>query len=261
MQSLQLIITTALSQLDSASTPSFRLANLEVLINAVLYNPTAALHLMESTQQGAARAFFDRWFAAINGNNLLPRVHDKKLSILALCALIELPPTSVPESLQSGWPGIVGGILTIFKDLPKAVAARKALQDSLAEDSEEDELVEEKILNLNDDEEDVWDEDSAYMEMLANEGARLREKQEKSVSGDYESDSDEEEIEEELGYISALDAVDPYAQFKRALTTFQMQNGPSYQTATTSLSVEQQTLLMEVMHQADVQSATASSQA
>jgi hypothetical protein len=78
-----------------------------------------------------------------------------------------------------------------------------------------------------------------------------------------------------LGYISALDSVNPYVSFKQALTStsrlvswntsllliiivsvaFQMQNGPFYQVATTALSVEQQTLLMEVMRQADIPSA------
>lgn len=108
--------------MDKTQTASLRLANLEVLINAVLYNPSAALHIMESS--GKARTFFERWFAAINGDDLLPRVHDKKLSILALCSLLELAPAAVPQSLQSGWPGILGGILTIFKDLPKAIAGQ-----------------------------------------------------------------------------------------------------------------------------------------
>lgn len=38
---------------------------------------------------------------------------------------------------------------------------------------------------------------------------------------------------------------------------FQMQNGPSYQAATTALNVEQQTLLMEVMRSAELQAAAA----
>ncbi|KAG6919218.1 hypothetical protein DXG01_008013 [Tephrocybe rancida] len=253
--SLQIFISTALDQLDKSQTSSLRLANLEVLINTVLYNPSAALHLMEGSGKG--RVFFDRWFAAINGDDLLPRVHDKKLSILALCSLLELPPTVVPQSLQGGWPGIVGGILTIFKELPKAIAARKALEDSLQEDSDDDELIEEKILNLNEDEEDVWDEDSAYLEVLANEGARLREKQDKAADGEYDSDSEDEDIEEELGYISALDTVEPYGAFKQALTTFQAHNGPSYQAATTALTVEQQALLMEVMRTAELNSTMA----
>jgi hypothetical protein len=119
------MIATALSILDKAETSALRLANLEVLINAVLYNPSAALHLMEVTAAGSARVFFDKWFVAINSEkNLLPRVHDKKLSILALCSLLELAPEAVPESLRSGWHGIVGGPLRIFKDLPKAIAGQ-----------------------------------------------------------------------------------------------------------------------------------------
>ncbi|RDB14686.1 hypothetical protein Hypma_016434 [Hypsizygus marmoreus] len=252
---LQTIINTALGQLDKTQTSSLRLANLEVLINTVLYNPTAALHFMEVFRPGMARIFFDRWFAAINSDNQLPRVHDKKLSILALCALLELAPGNVPETLQSGWPGIVGGALRIFKDLPKAIADRKALEEEMAEEEDEDDLLEEKFLNFNEEDEDVWDEDSAYLELLANEGARLREKQEKKSEDGEDSDSEDEDIEEELGYISPLDVVNPYVSFKQALTTFQMQNAPSYQAATTALDVEQQTLLMEVMRTAELPAA------
>ncbi|KAF9465308.1 armadillo-type protein [Collybia nuda] len=254
---LQTIIITALNHIDKAETASLRLANLEVLINAVLYNPTAALHFIEAFRPGMARVFFDKWFAAITSEGRLPRVHDKKLSILALCALLELAPGAVPETLQSGWPGIVGGVLKIFKDLPKAIADRKALEEALQEESDDEEEIDEKFLNMAADDEDVWDEDSAYLEMLANEGARLREKQNSDTVDDDEDSSDDEDIEEELGYISALDSVDPYVSFKQALTTFQMQNGPSYQAATTALDVEQQTLLMEVMRIADLQSSSA----
>lgn len=101
----------------------------------------------------------------------------------------------------------------------------------------------------------------------------MREKQEKVTDGEYGSESEDEEIEEELGYISPLDNVDPYVSFKQALTSmsllmweceanflipliaFQMQNSSSYQTATTALTVEQQTLLMEAMNTAELNSA------
>lgn len=67
----------------------------------------------------------------------------------------------------------------------------------------------------------MWDEDSAYVELLANEGQRLREKSAKVAAGeDFEDeDEDEEEIDEELGYISPLDTIDPYTSFKQALTS------------------------------------------
>lgn len=119
-----MIINTALSILDDDHTLHLRLANLEVLINSVLYNPSAALHLMEANKPGTARNFFNRWFVVITSDGL-PRVHDKKLSILALCTLLEMPPDTVPEPLREGWPGIVGGILKIFKNLPKAIEGQR----------------------------------------------------------------------------------------------------------------------------------------
>ncbi|OSX56395.1 hypothetical protein POSPLADRAFT_1068094 [Postia placenta MAD-698-R-SB12] len=259
---LQPIVTTAWPVLDAANTNTLRLANLEVLINTVLYNPAAALHIMENIRPGAARTFFDKWFEAINAENRLPRVHDKKLSIMALCALLEMDSAQIPDTVKEGWPGIVAGVLSIFKDLPKAIEARQALEDAFkADDDDSDGDVDDsKFFNLNEDDDDVWDEDSAYLEMLANEGARLREKSQRQAAGDDVSDiSEETDIDEELGYLSPLEHVDPYISFKQALTAFQMKNAPLYQLATTSLTTEQQTLLMEVMRVAEENSAKAQS--
>ncbi|KDR83035.1 hypothetical protein GALMADRAFT_238799 [Galerina marginata CBS 339.88] len=255
---LQTIVATALALVDKTSTPSLRLANLEVLVNAVLYNPSAALHLMEAYKAGQARLFFDRWFVAINTDSRLPRVHDKKLSLLALCALMEMAPDAVPDSLRDGWPGIVGGALKIFKTLPKAIEERKRLEQLLQEESDDEDETVDQPLNLAEDDEDVWDEDSAYLEMLAKESARLRERSEATANPAEDDDSDEdsdEDIDEELDYISPLENINPYISFKQALTTFQMQNAPSYQAATTALDIEHQTLLMEVMRIAEQEQA------
>ena len=108
--------------------------------------------------------------------------------------------------------------------------------------------------------------------MTPEQGARLRAMNEKREGGYTGSDSssEEEEIEEELGYFSPLDTVDPYQTFKTALTSlchlrsfalfalmhfttdFQHKNPTAYQVATTSLDVEQQTALMEVMKKVDL---------
>ncbi|KAH9028652.1 ARM repeat-containing protein [Lactarius hengduanensis] len=251
---LELIVATAFGHIDKAETKAFELANLEVLINTVLYNPGAALALIAAQRPGGARVFFDRWFVAVNADRGLPRVHDKTLSIVALSALLEMEPVAVPAELRDGWPGIVGGAIRVFKGLPKAVAARKALQDSLQEDEEDEDEDEQRLLNLNEEEGDVWDEDSAYIEMLAKEGQRLREaaeRKEHDVDGAASDVSDEEEIEEELGFISPLDTVNPYVTFKQALSTLEVKDRAMYQAATTSLNVEQQTLLMEIMRMAE----------
>lgn len=255
-EGLPTIIQTALNLMDSIQTNSLRLANLEVLINAVLYNPAAALHIMESIRPNTSRLFFDKWFEAINTDNRLPRVHDKKLTLTALCALLEMDPSAVPEPVREGWPQIVAGALRVFKDLPRAIEARKELEQAFQADTDSDGEYDDGLLNLGDEEEDVWDSDSAYIEMLANEGARLREKSMKEESGDdiSEFSDDESDIAEELGYISPLDTVDPYVTFKQALTTFQMKDGNNYQRATTSLSQEEQMFLMDVMRIAEERS-------
>lgn len=97
----------------------------------------------------------------------------------------------------------------------------------------------------------------------------MNEKREGGYTGS-DSSSEEEDIEEELGYFSPLDAVNPYETFKNALTSscrlrsfiwpalkpfttdFQHKNPTAYLAATTSLDVEQQTALIEVMKKADV---------
>jgi importin-7 len=139
-------------------------------------------------------------------------------------------------------------------------AARQALEDTFQEDSDDEDIIDDaKLLNLNEEEgmcpslfkfchpliynvEDVWDEDSAYLEMLAKEvcfvslsrsvpiridhpqGARLREKSEKIAEGEdiEDSEDEEDEVEEELGYISPLDKVNPYSTFKQALTSMSL---------------------------------------
>ncbi|KDQ15134.1 hypothetical protein BOTBODRAFT_32118 [Botryobasidium botryosum FD-172 SS1] len=238
-------------------TKALRLASLEVLVNSVLYNPVLALQILENQGAGALRTFFDKWFVILQSEAGLPRVHDKKLSIFALCALLEMDPSAVPATLHEGWAGIVGAILNVFKGLPKAVAAREALIDAFEPDTED---IDEAIENLpmgDNDEEDVFDEDTAYLEMLAQEGARLRAKHSKPAENeDSDNESFEDDsIDEELGFETPLDRVDPYVTFKRALTTFQMSNSASYQAATTSLGPELQTVLMEVMATAEAKEA------
>ncbi|KAI0769096.1 ARM repeat-containing protein [Trametes elegans] len=260
---LQPIITTALSLGKNVNTKALQIANLNVLVNAILYNPTATLHILEQAGPGTARKFFDEWFAAINAPARLPRVHDKKLSIVALCALMEVDPANVPESIQEGFHGIVSAALKLFQEYPKAVQARKELEEAYQNESDdESDEDDSKYLNMNEEDDDVWDEDSAYVELLANEGQRLREKSAKVAAGeDFEDDDeDEEEIDEELGYISPLDTIDPYTSFKQALTSFQMKNAQGYQLATTSLSPDLQTFLMEVMRIAEEHSTQAVAQ-
>ena len=107
---------------------------------------------------------------------------------------------------------------------------------------------------------------------ILRQGERLRAGGGEAVDDSEEDSDDDEDLEEDLGYLTPLDSVDPYVSFKQALTStwfilwhdtdshtlslaFQMQNAAGYQAATTALDIDQQTLLMEVMRIAEQQSA------
>jgi hypothetical protein len=71
-----------------------------------------------------AGTFLETWFAAIKAENGLPRVYDKRLTIIALSALMELEQPAIPEPLSKAWPLLVSGALKVFEGLPKAVAGK-----------------------------------------------------------------------------------------------------------------------------------------
>lgn len=103
---------------------TLKLESLNLIINFLLYNSSLSLQIMESPQHvGLARAVFDEWFIALQseGGKGLPRVHDKRLSIVALSALMELDPSLVPPTLREGWPGLLGGALNVFSNLQEAM--------------------------------------------------------------------------------------------------------------------------------------------
>jgi importin-7 len=116
-------VSAALKCLDPPpETRTLKIANLNVLVNAILYNPGTTLQVLEA--QGATRRFFEVWFNVINSEAGMPRVHSKRLSILAICELLEMDPAGVPHSLQEGWSGIMAGILKIIRELPGAIEGK-----------------------------------------------------------------------------------------------------------------------------------------
>jgi hypothetical protein len=85
------------------------------VINCLYYNPLLSLHILE--ERNLTQTFFSIWFDNIKK---FSRVHDKKLVVVTLCSLMEIPVEQLPSILQTGWPQVLEVILTIFKSLPKA---------------------------------------------------------------------------------------------------------------------------------------------
>jgi len=85
------------------------------VINCIYYNPLLALNILE--ERNLTQTFFSIWFDNINK---FARVHDKKLAVVTLCSLMEIPVEQLPSILQAGWPQILEVILNVFSSLPKA---------------------------------------------------------------------------------------------------------------------------------------------
>ena len=101
---------------------SYRIHLIEVVINAIYYNPQLTLSILE--MNGMTNKFFSLWFSNIEN---LTRVHDKKLSIAAILSLLSIPAQNVPVSVQQGWPRLLHGLVKLFQTLPQAMKSELTL--------------------------------------------------------------------------------------------------------------------------------------
>jgi importin-7 len=104
---------------------SYKIHLMEMVINAIYYNPVLTLHVLET--KGWTNKFFSLWFGSIES---FSRVHDKKLCIVAIVELLSIHADQVPPSVSVGWPRILQGICAIFRTLPAAEKS-KSLDDRI----------------------------------------------------------------------------------------------------------------------------------
>lgn len=122
-------VELAMSTLSSneLKVKSYRIHLMEMVINAIYYNPVIALHVLETN--GWTNKFFSSWFSNIES---FTRVHDKKLSIVAISSLLTLNATEVPTSVQQGWPRLLQGVVRLFQTLPAALKSKPSNTSSVA---------------------------------------------------------------------------------------------------------------------------------
>ncbi|RAL68633.1 hypothetical protein DID88_007346 [Monilinia fructigena] len=234
---------------------SYKIHLMEMVINAIYYNPALTLHILEQKQW--TNKFFSLWFASIDS---FTRVHDKKLSIAAIVSLLTLSADQVPVSVQQGWPRLLQGIVRLFQTLPTATMAREeALKDDFPVDGEsyDDDEDDEWAGDDNawgeegdeaDEESDIKDESSAYLEFLSEEASKFNNLE------DHDSD---DELGEESLLETPLDKVEPYQLFKNALMKLQQEQPQLYESLTTNLNPSEQEIVQGVIHQADANAAAA----
>ena len=201
---------------DELKVKSYRIHLMEMVINAVYYNPRLSLTVLEAN--GWTNKFFSMWFSSIDS---FTRVHDKKLSIGAITALLTLRGDEVPTSVQQGWPRLLQGIVRLFQTLPAALKNREEAQreedfalsgDYDDEGDEEEEEWEGEDWENEEGEEttDIKDESTAYLDFLSQQAQKFN-----AAVG---QDEDDDELEEESLLETPLDQMEPYGLFKQTLS-------------------------------------------
>jgi len=230
---------------DEPKVKSLRIHLMEVVVNGIYYNPQLALHMLETNSW--TNKFFSLWFSNIDS---FTRVHDKKLCISAICALLTLRAEHVPISVQQGWPRLLQGIVRLFQTLPAALKNREEAKkeenydfgNDYDDDEEEEWTGEDEWNNETDETEDVKDESAAYLEFLNEEAQKFT----------AVSEEDDDELEEESLLETPLDKVEPYGMFKNALMRLQQEQLALYDNLTKNLNPEEQQVVQAAVHQADV---------
>ncbi|KAJ5738892.1 hypothetical protein N7493_002047 [Penicillium malachiteum] len=249
-QYIPLFIELAMVVIDAgeARTKSYRIHLMEMVINAIYYNPVLSLQVLEA--KGWTNKFFSTWFSNIDN---FRRVHDKKLSIAAISSLLTMKAGDVPVSVQQGWPRLLQGVTRLFQTLPAALKLREeatkesdfTLDDDYDDDDEENDWDGEVEWNEDEAEgaldDDVADESAAYLEFLNQEAQKF---------GSF-ADDDDDELDEESLLETPLDKVEPYGMFKHVFLSLQSEQPQLYESLTKVLSADEQTVLQGVFHEAD----------
>ncbi|KAJ5666191.1 uncharacterized protein N7477_008639 [Penicillium maclennaniae] len=259
-QYIPLFIELAMAVIDAgeARTKSYRIHLMEMIINAIYYNPLLSLQVLEA--KGWTNKFFSTWFSSIDS---FRRVHDKKLSIAAISSLLTMKAETVPHSVQQGWPRLLQGVTRLFQTLPAAIKMREdatkesdfTLDDDVEDDDEENDWDGEVEWNEEEVEEalegDVADESAAYLEFLNKEAQKF---------GSF-ADDDDDEMDEESLLETPLDKVEPYGMFKHVFLSLQQEQPQLYESLTKVLGPEEQQIIESVFHEADAKALLAAANA
>uniref|UniRef100_A0A3B3IMN9 Importin 8 n=1 Tax=Oryzias latipes TaxID=8090 RepID=A0A3B3IMN9_ORYLA len=232
-----LFVEAALERLmRGVKSNELRTMCLQVAIAALYYNPALLVHTMDNMQlpnspQPVTTHFINQW---MNDTEFFLGLHDRKMCIIGLSVLMELP--SRPAALQAVAGQIVPSILLLFLGLKHLQTSRLINKPHLLANAEipsdEDEVNENRDATHqqssttagrggeddDDDEEDYWEEDGF-------EGTPL---EEYSTSLDYDNGEDE------------------YEFFTCALLRIQSADTAWYQCLTAGLSEEQKQQLQEI---------------
>uniref|UniRef100_A0A8C7SZ42 Importin 7 n=1 Tax=Oncorhynchus mykiss TaxID=8022 RepID=A0A8C7SZ42_ONCMY len=217
-QVVPLFVAAALERLTrEVKTSELRTMCLQVAIAALYYSPPLLLNTLENLRfpnntEPITNHFISQWLKDVD---CFLGLHDRKICVLGLCALIDLEQR--PQAVNQVAGQLLPAAILLFNGLKRAYACQ-AENENEDEDDDEDGEEDEENVELGSDEDDIDEEGQEYLEMLAKHAGE---------DGDDE-DWDEDDAEETAleGYTTAVDdednLVDEYQIFKAILQKSKM---------------------------------------
>jgi hypothetical protein len=171
--------------------------------------------------------FCEEWSKNISN---FQRVHDKKLSIIAACTILEAPKNNLPVSLIGLRSHFVEFILEIFKSYPEALKAREnEAEDSASEDGFDENGFASGEECINEEVDTLEDLASAAASALPNE----------ADESDDENWAVVEFLQEDICFMTPLDSIDAYFCFANTFNSLiNSGDGPELQARLNSEQLE-----------------------
>ncbi|KAM4778250.1 importin-7 isoform X1 [Corvus cornix cornix] len=245
-QCIPLFVEAALERLTrEVKTSELRTMCLQVAIAALYYNPHLLLNTLENLRfpnnvEPVTNHFITQW---LNDVDCFLGLHDRKMCVLGLCALIDLE--QIPQVLNQVAGQILPAFILLFNGLKRAYACHAEHENDSDDDDEAEE--DEETEELGSDEDDIDEDGQEYLEILAKQAG------EDGDDEDWEEDDAEETALE--GYSTIIDdednPIDEYQIFKTIFQTIQNRNPVWYQALTQGLNEEQRKQLQDIATLAD----------
>ncbi|KAL6634387.1 hypothetical protein ACP70R_027058 [Stipagrostis hirtigluma subsp. patula] len=239
-----------IERLRRAQKPYLKCLLVQVIANALYYNPSLTLEILHKL--GVAADIFNHWFAMLQqvkksgARANFKREHDKKVCCLGLTSLIGLPADKIPaEALDRIFKATLE-LLVAYKD---QVAESKKQNEADADDmdgfdadEEDDEDVDsDKDMGLDD--EDGDEVSSLHLQKLAAEARGFQPADEDDDSDD--DFSDDEELQ------SPIDEVDPFIFFVETIQGLQASDPVRFQNLMQTLDFRYQALASGIAQHAE----------
>lgn len=233
----------------------------QVLANCLYYNPVLTLNVL--TKNGRTTAALGSWFTMLSARGSSGkrkhhrREHDKKVCVLGLVSLLQVPAETLPADIRAGLGQIAATLVSLLADLKVQIAERKEAE---ANDdgrggwgwgSDEDDQEDEEL-----GEEDDEGEEPQSVEALAALAAQARRVDPFTRGGD---DNDDDDDSDDMGMLtddenvsSPIDDVDPFILFAETMQATHASDAAKFAALTSGLDVGGQATLTDLMQHANV---------